>query len=66
MVVWVGRVSDGCRVGCRTIVVSVRVSLGGMPRHDTVLHPCISLLQTPWPIKQMLERCKDVVQKEII
>ena len=35
MVVWVGRVSDGSRVGCRTVVVSVRVSLGGMPRHDT-------------------------------
>ena len=30
------------------------------------LHPCISLLKTPWPIKQMLERCKDVVQKQII
>ena len=32
--VWVGRVSDGSRVGCRMVVVSVRVSLGGMPRHD--------------------------------
>ena len=37
MVVWVGRVSDGSRVGCRTVVVSVRVSLGGMPRHDNSL-----------------------------
>ena len=35
MVVRVGRVSDGSRVDCRTVVVSVRVSLGGMPRHDT-------------------------------
>ena len=34
MVVRVGRVSDGSRVDCRTVVVSVRVSLGGMPRHD--------------------------------
>ena len=36
MVVRVGRVSDGSRVDCRTVVVSVRVSLGGMPRHDTL------------------------------
>ena len=35
MVVRVGRVSDGSRVDCRTVVVSVRVSLGGMPRHDS-------------------------------
>ena len=34
MVVWVGRVSDGSRVGCQAVVVSVRVSLGGMPQHD--------------------------------
>ena len=50
--VWVGRVSDGSRVGCRTVVVSVRVSLGGMPRHDTHIrnssehchYPLISIL----------------------
>ena len=45
--VWVGRVSDGSRVGCRTVVVSVRVSLGGMPRHDSLPEFCVTDTHVP-------------------
>ena len=54
MVVRVGRVSDGSRVDCRTVVVSVPVSLGGMPRHDITLTPTGALAKDASPQPVML------------